>query len=445
MKTVRIGAGAGYSGDRIDPAVELANKGGISYLVFECLAERTIALAQLNKKNNVSPGYDPLLSERMKAVLPICYAKGIKIISNMGAANPKAAAAQTVHIASNLGLHGIRVASVVGDDILDLVRGGNFIICAENDNTFPLASDNMISANAYLGAEPIVEALVTGADVVLTGRTADPSLFLGPLVLEFGWSWTDWKALGQGTLVGHLLECAGQITGGYFADPGYKDVPNLANLGFPYADVSEDGRAVIAKVDGSGGTITKATCKEQLLYEIQDPTAYLTPDVIADFSEVTLEEAGPDRICVFGGNGRPRPDTLKVSVGYRNGYLGEAQISYAGTGALARARLARDILAERLRRYSFSELRFDFIGVSSIHGENISPPDAEPYEVRLRTIARAAELAAAELVAREVEALYTNGPAGGGGVSSCTRENLAVRSLLVPRELVRPQIHSEVS
>lgn len=444
MKTVGIGAGAGYSGDRIDPAVELASRANISYLIFECLAERTIALAQLNKKNHHSPGYDPLLYERMKAVLPLCYEKNIRIVSNMGAANPVSAASQTIAIARHLGLRGVRVAYVIGDDVLNIVRGGSFVF-EENGQIAPIVSDNMISANAYIGAEPIVNALAGDADVVLTGRTADPSLFLGPMIHEFGWAMDDWKLLGQGTLIGHLLECAGQITGGYFADPGYKDVPNLASLGFPYAEVLDSGQAVIAKVDGSGGTITTATCKEQILYEIQDPAAYPTPDVIADFSAVSVEEVGRDRILVSGGNGRRRPDTLKVSVGYRNGYLGEAQISYAGPGALARAMLAKDVLSERLTRRRLSDLRFDLIGLNSIHGENLSPMNFEPYEVRLRVIARAGDFSSAELIPREVEALYTNGPAGGGGVFTSTRENIAIHSLPIPRELVTHEIHFEVS
>jgi len=444
MKTVRIGAGAGYSGDRIDPAVELVHSGDISYLVFECLAERTIALAQLNKKNHHSPGYDPLLCERMNAVLPLCCEKKIKIISNMGAANPVAAAAQTVVIARHLGLRNVRVACVIGDDVLAIVRDGGFEF-EENGQTFAAVSDNMISANAYLGAEPIVEALDHGADVILTGRTADPSLFLAPLIHEFGWRNNDWKRLGQGTLVGHLLECAGQITGGYFADPGYKEVPNLASLGFPLAEVNEDGNAVITKVEGSGGIITKATCREQILYEIQDPTAYLTPDVIADFSEVSVEEVGANRICISGGKGQCRPDTLKVSVGYRNGYLGEAQISYAGPGALARATLAKDVLSQRLSGRPISDLRFDLIGLNSIHGERLSPMNSEPYEVRLRAVGRANNFANADLVPREVEALYTNGPAGGGGVVTSTKETIAIHSMLLPRDLVNHQIQYEVS
>jgi hypothetical protein len=436
---VRIGAGAGYSGDRIDPAVELAEKGAISYLVFECLAERTIALAQKARLLDPAAGYDPLLEERMEAVLPICARQRIRIVSNMGAANPVAAAEKTRSIALALGLAGLRVAAVTGDDVLPIVRDGNFPLKEIGRDSSSVA-DRLISANAYLGAAPIVEALAGGADVILTGRVADPSLFIAPLIHEFGWAWENWDLLAQGTVIGHLLECAGQVTGGYFADPGYKDVTGLARLGFPFAEVAEDGRATIGKVEGSGGVITEATCTEQLLYEIQDPAKYFTPDVIADFFHVSLEQSGSDRVSVSGGRGKPRPDTLKVSAGYLDGYVGEGQISYAGPGALARAELARDILAERLRGKGVSELRFDLIGVSSILSGKLSQARCEPPEVRLRAAARAESMKAAALIPREVEALYTNGPAGGGGVSGSTKETIAILSTTVPRELVTHKI-----
>ena len=251
--------------------------------------------------------------------------------------------------------------------------------------------------------------------------------------------------MGAGTLVGHLLECAGQVTGGYFADPGYKMVPGLARLGFPIAEVSEDGTALITKVEGSGGTVTVATCKEQLLYEIQDPTAYFTPDVIADFSQVHFNESETDRIQVSGANGRQRPETLKVSVGYHDGFIGEGQISYAGPGALGRAQLAREILEERFARYELVERRFDFIGLNAIHGESLSQMDCEPYEIRLRATARAGSYKAASMIHREVEALYTNGPAGGGGVTGSTRKVVAVDSVLIPRALASHRIHYEVA
>ncbi|MGO9939352.1 MAG: acyclic terpene utilization AtuA family protein [Terracidiphilus sp.] len=444
MTTVRIGAGAGYSGDRIDPAVELAARGSIAYMVFECLAERTIALAQKAKLQDAGRGYDPLLEERMEAVLPLCRQNGIRIVSNMGAANPSAAAERTRKVAERLGLRGLRIAAIRGDDVLAVIRNGHSIF-AENGEAVESLGEKLISANAYLGVAPILEALASGAEVILMGRVADPAMFLAPLIHEFGWSMENWDLLGQGTVVGHLLECAGQLTGGYFADPGIKDVPNLARLGFPIAEVAEDGSAVFSKVEGSGGLINKATCTEQLLYEIQDPSAYLTPDVVADFSHVEMEEIRKDRVRVTGGAGRPRPEKLKVSVGYHDGYVGEAQISYAGPGAVARAELARQILDERLGSYSLSELRFDFIGMNSIHGVRLSQKQCEPYEVRLRVAGRAQSMKAATMIPREVEALYTNGPAGGGGVVGSTREIIAIGSTLVPRAMAQHKIQCEVS
>jgi hypothetical protein len=439
MKTLRIGCGAGYSGDRLDPAVELAEKGSLDYLVFECLAERTIALAQLCRLHDPEGGFDPLLGERMRAVLPICQRNGTRIITNMGAANPEAAARASVAIATELGLSGLKVASVLGDDVLSLVRSGPHRLT-------DVSEESIVSANAYLGASPILEALRSGADVIITGRTSDPALFLAPIMYEFHWREDDWPTLGQGTVIGHLLECAGQITGGYFADPfSKKDVPNLARLGFPLAEIQQDGTAVVTKVSGSGGMLTRHTCVEQLLYEVQDPTAYITPDVVADFSAVTFEEDGPDRVRVSGAGGKKAPTDFKVSVGCRNGFLGEGQISYAGSGALARARLAQQILEERLNWIGFDEIDYSLIGINSIHGSVLSPiPEQGPYEVRLRVAARARSLADAQRVFREVEALYTNGPAGGGGATGSAREIIAMENLLLPRSLVHTRVCVEV-
>jgi hypothetical protein len=412
--------------------------------VFECLAERTIALAQQSKLKGVSEGYDPLLEERMLAVLSICRDRNIKIISNMGAANPIAAAMRTKEIAGALNICGLRIAAITGDDVFSLIQDRDLLF---EENSFDVASlaGKIVSANAYLGAAPIVEALAAGADIVLIGRVADPSLFLGPLIHEFGWAANDWRILGQGTVIGHLLECAGQITGGYFADPGYKDVPDLAHLGFPLAEVTEDGTAVITKVEGSGGAITRAVCKEQLLYEIQNPAAYPTPDVLADFSQVRFSERGRDRILVSGGSGSERPSALKVSVGYQDCYVGEGQISYAGPGALARAQLAKSIIAERIHESGYSELRFDLIGLNSILGDRLPVAQCEPREIRLRVVGRAESPKLASLIPREVEALYTNGPAGGGGVTSSIRDAVGILSTFVPREMVTAKIHFEVS
>jgi Acyclic terpene utilisation family protein AtuA len=441
MRTIRIGSGAGYSGDRIEPAIELAEKGDVQYLVFECLGERTVALAQQARMKNPDSGFDPLLEERMRAVLPLCAAKGIKIVTNMGAANPPAAARKTAEIARSLGLSALKVAAVVGDDVLEPCRERDLPIM-EFEGTIGQLGNRLLSANAYLGAGPMAEALSAGADVVITGRASDPALFLAPMLHAFGWAMDDWNMLGRGTVAGHLLECAGQITGGYFADPPYKDVPDLARLGFPIGEVGEDGSLVITKVKGSGGAVTARTCKEQLLYEVHDPTRYMQPDVIADFSKVTVEEIGENRVRVSGGGGKQRPSTLKVSVGYVDGFIGEGQISYAGPGALARGRLALEIVRERLRLtgVAASELRFDLIGIDSLHGAEVSSHANEPYEVRVRVAGRTESLREAARIGNEVETLYTNGPAGGGGAFKSARDVVAVASVLLPRELARPKV-----
>jgi len=445
VKTIRIGCGAGFSGDRIEPAVELAARGEVNYLVFECLAERTIALAQKAKSRDPNSGYDPLLVARMEAVLGECRKRGTTIVTNMGAANPAAAANAVRGVARRLGLSSVSVAAVTGDDVRELMDTGDYVVTETGEPVRNLG-DRLVSANAYIGAPTILEALFRRADVVITGRAADPSLFVAPLAHEFGWPLDNWPELGRATLVGHLLECAGQVTGGYFADPGRKDVPALGNLGFPIAEVPQRGPVVVTKVPGSGGIVTAATCKEQLLYEIHDPAAYVTPDVVADFSGVRIQETGPDRVSVDGATGRGRPETLKVSLACRDGFIGEGQISYAGAGAVDRARLAADVVVDRLKRAAIapSEIRCDLIGLNSMHGSRLAA-DSPPYEVRLRVAARTSSLAAAHAVANEVESLYTNGPAGGGGATKSAREVLSLLSTYIPRELVRCEVRLEVA
>jgi hypothetical protein len=438
MKTLRIGAGAGYSGDRIPPAIELAEKGQLDYLVFECLAERTIALAQLQRSQDARLGFDALLAARMRAVLPACMAQGVKIVSNMGAANPLAAGHEVIRVARELRLEKLKVAVVVGDDVLVKIHGQDLPLM-DSDGSLASLGDAIISANAYIGAQGIVDALAQGADVVITGRVADPALFLAPLIHEFGWAMDDWDRLGKGTVVGHLLECAGQVTGGYFADPGFRDVPDLARLGFPLAEVASDGRAVITKVEGSGGCVTFQTCVSQLLYEIENPAAYLQPDVVADFSNVTLTQIGPDRVRVDGATGRQRPDQLKVTVGHRDGFMGEGQISYAGLGAQARGQLALDVLQIRLADVKALDSRFELMGVNAIHGQALAD-GYEPYEVRARAAVRVASRQDAERIGHEVEALYLNGPASGGGVTQSVREVIAAASVLIPREWVQTSV-----
>jgi hypothetical protein len=398
-------------------------------------------LAQQARISDPQGGYDPLLSERMRRVLPFVGEhegrRRLRVITNMGAANPVSAAREVRRIAGELGL-ALKVVAVVGDDVLDVLRPEQVL---DNGQTLGSLGTRLISANAYLGVDGILDALRAEADVVITGRVADPSLFLAPQMFEFGWATHDWPRLGRGTLVGHLLECAGQVSGGYFADPGFKDVDDLARLGFPLAEIDAEGNAVITKVSGSGGRVSRATCTEQLIYEVHDPAAYLTPDVTADFSRVSFVEESVDRVRAQGAAGRARPERLKVSVGYLDGWIGEGQMSYGGPGAVARAQLAREVVLKRLELMGvkMQDVRAELIGMDSLHGPRSS---VEPWEVRLRVAARCEERSDAVRVGNEVETLYTNGPSGGGGASKSVRQVVAVASLLLPRDAVNPRIEA---
>jgi hypothetical protein len=433
--TLRIGCGAGFQGDRLEPALILAEHGKLDYLMLECLAERTIALAQLRRLNDPAAGYDSLLERRMTGLLPLIKKNGVRIVTNMGAANPIAGAQAIVALARKLGLK-LRVAALTGDDVLDLLDPNQQVL----ETGEPLSGIGpLFSANAYLGVEEMLPALESGADIILTGRVADPSLALAPLAHHFGWSIDDTARFARGTVVGHLLECAGQLTGGYYADPGKKDVPNMARLGFPFADVDADGNATFSKVEGTGGRINRMTATEQLLYEVTDPNAYLTPDITADFTGVEIKETGPDTVAVTGGRGRKRPDTLKVSVGYHAGYIGEGEISYGGENCIARAQLAGEIVSERLRG-QFQELRVDILGVTGLHTRPMSGGDYNPYEVRLRVAGRSTDRQKAALIGEEVETLWTNGPAGGGGARKSTQEQIGIVSCLLARDRVKSQV-----
>ncbi|MBC7778761.1 MAG: DUF1446 domain-containing protein [Proteobacteria bacterium] len=434
QKTIRIGCGAGFQGDRIDPAVILAAQGKLDWLVLECLAERTVAMAQLRRLADSDQGYDPLLRSRMQALLPLLKRNGFRLVSNLGAANPVGAGREVIAMARALELP-MTVAVVTGDDVLGLLDPDTPTL-----ETGRAVGDYgaLISANAYLGADAILPALASGAEVIITGRVADPSLFLAPMMHAFGWPIDDPALLARGTVIGHLLECAGQLTGGYFADPGKKDVRDLAHLGFPFCDVESTGHGTFGKVAGTGGMITLRTVKEQLLYEVNDPRAYVTPDVVADFSGVVLTDHGDDRVHVAGATGSVRTDTLKVSVGYRAGYLGEGEISYAGPNARARAELAGAIVHERLH-HDLPDVRIDLIGIDSTHRTDFGHPH-DPYEVRLRVAASGSTRERAERVGLEVEALYTNGPAGGGGARKFISERVGIVSTLMPRDLVETAV-----
>jgi hypothetical protein len=446
---LKIGGAAGFSNDRPEGGIGLAQAFAASQepavIIFETLAERTLALAQQAKAADPQAGYEPQLEDYLSPILPICLKHDISIVGNFGAANPDAAALKISVMAKARGLGEVMLAKVQGDDLLAGFKPRQ-IMDWLIDGDDSCREDNLVSANVYLGAEPIARALAGGAQVVITGRVADPALAVGPLVNHFGWDWDDWDKLAAATMAGHLLECGSQVTGGYFADPGFKDVPDAAWLGYPIAGINADGSLVIGKTPNSGGLVDRRTVVEQLLYEIHDPAAYLTPDVVLDLTSVRVDEIGLNKVRLSGARGKPRPKMLKATVGFEDGFLGEGEISYAGVNALARAELAADILTRRMREFHPDcRMRTDLIGLSSLFSGDAAkaPPlsNAEPQEIRVRLAVHSQDPEPAKRAAREVTALYCCGPGGGAGVRTRVTPRLKTASALVPREAV----HSEVS
>ena len=435
--TFRIGTGAGFSADRLDPAVDLAQRGELHAMVLECLGERTVAFAHRDRMADPRRGYNALLERRMRALLPACRDTGTLIVTNMGAANPRAAAERTRDTARALGISGLQIACIEGDDVTKLVRPDQPYM--DEPGSLADIGRPIVGMNAYLGADAILPALEAGADVVIGGRLADPSMYLAPLMRHHGWRGSDLAKLGAGTLVGHLMECGMQITGGYFADPGIKDVPDLAGCGYPIAEVSADGSAVITKLPETGGCVSEATVKEQLLYEVHDPARYLTPDVTADFSRVIVKDLGKDRVQIGGAGGYARPEKLKVTVGYDAGLLAEAGVSYAGPGAAARGRLAAEIVVTRLKETHGikAPLRVDVIGAGSLFA-TAGKTRADGEDVRLHVALRTTDREQAELMLWEVESLLCCGPAGGGGYRGVITAAVETKSVLIDRSLVKP-------
>ena len=454
---VHIGSGAGFAGDRFDAAIPVVNTlihhSGPCYLIYEVMGERTLAIAQKIKRQNPLGGYSPWLEIYLPEILKKCVDNQIRIVANFGNANPEAAALRTLQIASDLGIVGLRVGVVLGDNLLEYTDASTILNATLIEGT-DLGSDNLQlhAANAYLGAQPIADALALGVDVVLVGRTTDAALVLGPLLHEFQWPTDDYDKLACGTVAGHLLECGGQITGGYFADPGFKDVSDIHQLGFPIVEIDNQGEIIVAKADDTGGIVSKATVTEQLLYEVHDPAAYLTPDVTVDITQIELAECGPNRIRVRGARGRPPPDTMKVTVSYDGGWLAEAEISYAGINALARARLAADTVKQRLGVLAIEEAcRIELLGTGAVHDNDQSERFEQSYacrdfsmsgEFRLRVATRSRLKSIAQRAADEVLALYCCGPAGGGGVRQTVTEQISTASVLIDRQQIEQHIRA---
>ncbi|HEX5213685.1 MAG TPA: acyclic terpene utilization AtuA family protein [Pseudolabrys sp.] len=437
-ESYRIGTGAGFSADRLEPAVDLVERGRLDAIVLECLGERTVAFAHRDRMADPKRGYNALLERRMRALLPACRRAGTVMITNMGAANPRAAAERTLAIARELGLNGLKIACIEGDDVSAWVPKDEPFM--DEPGTLADIDTPVVGMNAYLGADAIRPALEAGADVIIGGRLADPSMFLAPLAHRFGWDAMDAARMGAGTLVGHLMECGMQVTGGYFADPGVKDVPDLAQCGFPIAEVASDGSAIITKLDKTGGCVTTATVKEQLLYEVHDPARYLTPDVTADFSKVEVATAGTNRVRVSNASGSTRPATLKVTVGFDGGFQGEAGVSYAGPAAQERGQVAADIVRERMVRLGGkADLRVDLIGASSLFA-TAGQRATDAQDVRLHVTLRSPKKEDAELMLWEVESLLCCGPAGGGGFRGAIVPCVMTKSVLIARERVTPTL-----
>lgn len=443
--TFLVGNGAGFSGDRVDAPVpvvrSLVRRGLPAALFFETLGERTVALAQLERRRDPELGYEPMLERLLEPVLADCFRHRIPILGNFGAANPPAATRLIARLALRLGLPDLRIAVVAGDDVKDSIALDQLPV-HEADGSIDTRSARLVAANAYIGAEPLIEALRQGADVVVAGRTSDPALAIAPLAHHFGWRLDDWEKLAVGAACGHLLECGSQVTGGVFWDPGFKDIPDPANIGFPIAEVTAEGGLVITKPEDTGGIVDLRTVKEQLLYELHDPAHYITPDVVLDITACTLDQVGKDRVAVRGLRGKPAPDTLKVTASFEGSWLGEGEVSVAGPNALARARATAEVLLERLRRRGLDvRARVDLIGVASVHDSDDGAlwrhyEGPEPPDIRIRLAAEGSDRDAVDQAAREVLALLCCGTAGTGGARWRLTPRILTRSYLVLRERV---------
>ena len=443
-----VGNGAGFSTDYADagiPVVDaLIRSGKPAVMFYEMLAERTLAIAQRARVANPDGGYAPCMVDALEPVLKRCVENGIPILGNFGSANPMGAARRIHRLAREHGIGGLRVAVVEGDDVRDRLRRIQ-VSAWEEEDVPDLDALGLISANVYLGGREVAKALALDPHVVVTGRVTDSALALGPLIHHFGWAEDDWDRLAAGTVVGHLLECGAQVTGGYFADPGWKDVPALDRVGYPIAECHADGGIVVTKPEGTGGIVSRRTVIEQLLYEIHDPAAYLVPDVTLDMTEIEVEEIGPDRVRVTGARGRKRPDRLKATICFDGGWLGEAEISYAGPNAFGRAKLAKEIVEKRIAALGLDcRLRTDLMGFVSVHdgdsgGLAASRNGGACDDLRLRLAVDAADERTAERATRELEGLYCAGPAGGGGVRRRQTWRVRTASCLIPRESVDPK------
>jgi len=447
MKKVVIGSGSAFWGDMLEPAVEMAERSDVQYIGFDHLAELTMALLNRMKLKKPEMGYVPDIVPWMKKLLPATVPKGIKMVTNAGGANPEQAAIEVAKVIKDLKLGPMKIGVVSGDDMLPYLdevqeQGFKFVNMDTGEEGLDRIRENIVAANAYTGADEIITELGNGADLVITGRVSDNALYVGPLMYEFGWKYTDEyvNQVAAAVTIGHIIECSACVTGGMSNMWKVTECPWAS--GFPILEVFENGDAIVTKTPDSGGIVNNWTVKEHLLYEVMDPHNYLMPDGIGDFSTIKLEEVGRNRVKVSNMSGKKRPDTLKLCIGYRDGFIGEGMALFPSPDALAKARFAEKWLRERFKilGIEFEELRIDYIGVNTLHGEAAVIEDKDYNEVGLRVAGKAKTWKEAETVRREATHLWTQGPIGSSfGTPMNVRPVIKLWPTLVPRSAVRTE------
>jgi hypothetical protein len=444
---IRIASGQGFWGDLLTAPYDQVTKGPVDYMMMDYLAEVTMSIMQKQKRKDPNLGYAKDLIPLMEQILPILVSKNIKVITNGGGVNPGACRDAIFKVAKKLGITGLKIGVVLGDDILDrlgpLKEKGIALENMETRESLDAVSDRVMSANVYFGAWPVVEALRQGAQIVITGRTTDTGLTLAPMIYEFGWKEDDWDKIAAGTVAGHILECGGQASGGNFSGD-WRSVPDLAHIGFPIAEAYPNGEFVITKHENTGGLVSVQTVKEQLMYEIGNPASYITPDCVADFTSIRLEAAGINRVKVFDIKGKPATDSYKVSMSYLDGYTALGTLTYAWPDALDKAKAADQILRTRLADLglTFDEIRSEFMGYNSCHGPLSVMPN-EINEVVLRFGVRGHDYAAVERFGKELAPLILTGPpavTGFAGGRPKPSEVIAYWPALMPKTAVTPVV-----
>lgn len=449
MKRIRIGSGHGYWGDIFDPGKKIVEEGDVQYIAYDFLGEPTMPLLQQLKRKDPNKGYVPAISQLCRTILETSFKKRIKIITNAGAANPIKCGERVQELAKGMGLKGLKIGVVTNDDIHEslnkyLAQGIKFENLDTGEKDIGIIKDKIVGSYVYIGSEPIVEALENGADIVLTPRSTDDAAILAPMIKEFGWGWDQWDLLASGITAAHLIECGGVSTGG--ASNLWQDVPEPWNLGYPIADISENGEFILTKIAGTGGIINRITTTEHLLYEVHDPANYLMPEVITDFTQIKLEELGNNRVRVTGAKGKAKPDTLKVGFAYPDGFIGEGETTLTWPNALEKAKRSEEIIRKRFEIVGLkaNEIRIDYIGYNSVFGgvaEKLKEGH-EPLEVRFRVAVKTDTLKEAAKVPREMTWLMGGGPIGSSGQlnAPAPREVIALWPSLIPSELIKPKV-----